>query len=443
MRFLFAKDRAARYMIEAGLARLRLLALAVACLFACSAFAQESLTVVTGYPDDIAAAYQHAFEAAHPGISVEIVKKSGREAFAFLSAPDHGGADVYWAASSNFPKLRDLGAFATLRIDRSQLPGKIGPEQISDPDNKFEAFELAGYGLAYGPQALWKSKSAPTSWHDAAAADLEGQIIMPIASRVGFSPALYEIILQGEGWDKGWALLSEISGNAVLTDTPRGLDPIEAGHAALGLTIDFIALNAAAHGQAIALAYPQKTAFLPAYVAELAGARHAKSAEIFIHFLLSQESQKLLLTPGINRYPVRPDAYAATGAATNPFKLPASMLVAFDPQLAETRHNLDAALFDATIVTPHEKLVALWHKIHAAEKQLAAHPDAKAAQHVAEARKLAGFIPVAQADVDDPAFLARLGQGSGKIPADMVAKWNEELDAAYTKAAALFAEIPN
>jgi ABC-type Fe3+ transport system substrate-binding protein len=411
-------------------------------------FAKDSLTVVTGYPDDFAQSFAQAFEAEHPDIAVQLLHKSGREALAFLSAPDHGGADVYWAASGNFAKLAEHDTFAPLKIDRSALPGKIGPLSFANGEDKnsqdkFEAFELAGYGLAYSAKAAWKDKAPPQSWHDAAAPDLEGQIIMPIDAKVGFASALYEIILQSEGWEQGWALLSEIAGDAVLTGNPHDLAPIETGHAALSLTIDFIALNAAAKGQAIAIAYPQKTAFLPAYVAELANAPHPQAAEAFVAFLLSPEGQKILLRPGIDRYPVRPDAYPANGAGVDPFKLPAASLTAYDPKLTEMRRPLDAALFDAAFVAPHDRLAPLWHKIHAAEKYLKAHPDAAKAQQIAEARRLAGLIPVAEKEARDPAFLMGLTKDSSKISPEIIAKWTSDLATARDKAADLLANVPD
>jgi hypothetical protein len=45
---------------------------------------------------------------------------------------------------------------------------------------------------------------------------------MPLASKVGFSPALYDIILQSEVWEEGWALLSEIGGGPNFS--PRAAD---------------------------------------------------------------------------------------------------------------------------------------------------------------------------------------------------------------------------
>lgn len=399
-----------------------------------SAQAKDSLTVVTGYPDSFVQTFEKAFEAKYPDIAVIVVHKSGRDAFMALSTPDHSGADVYWAASGNFEHLTEKNAFTPLKVDRSVLPGKIGTTPISDPNGRFEAFELAGYGLAYGPKVLWNGKAPPETWADAAKPDLPGKVIMP-TPHVGFASTLYEILLQGEGWDKGWALVSEISGNATLTNGPPALSALESGQAALILTIDFHALDAAAKGKAIALAYPQKTAFLPAYVAQLANAPHPQAAQAFIGFLLSQEGQKLL--PAVERYPVRPDAYAA--GAVDPFKHTA--LAAYDPQLAEARRNLDSALFDAAIAKPHDQLVALWQAIHAAEKKLGTNPSGEAESVILQARQLAGFVPVSETQAHDTKFLAQFTRGHEPL-VEVIATWRSEIDAAHAKALALLTK-PN
>ncbi len=396
-----------------------------------SAQAKDSLTVVTGYPDAVVQTFEKAFEAKYPDVTVTMLHKSGRDALTFLAAPDHGGADVYWAASGNFVHLAQKNAFTPLKVDRSLLPGKLGATPISDANGRYEAFELAGYGLAYNPKALWKDRAPPDSWDDAAKPDLPGTVIMP-TPHVGFASTLYEIILQGEGWDKGWALVSEMSGNAILTNNPPNLSALESGQAALILTIDFHAFAAAAKGKAIAFAYPQKTAFLPAYVAQLANAPHPQAAQNFIAFLLSQDGQKLL--PSVDRYPVRLDAYAA--GAVDPFTR--TSLAAYDAELAEARRNLDAALFDAAITVPHDKLVALWQAIHAAEKKLGANPDGNARSILREARQLAAFVPISETQARDTGFLAQFGHWR-ETPADVIAKWRSDIDAAHAKALALLA----
>ena len=126
-----------------------------------------------------------------------------------LDTPDHGGIDVYWSPSlDNFPALAAKGAFRPVHVDRAVLPGQIGPQPISDPDGRYEAFEVAGYGIALSTSRLAESGLArPTRWRDLAAPACAAKDSLPKPARRSFSPAIYDAILQSEGWVEGWALL--------------------------------------------------------------------------------------------------------------------------------------------------------------------------------------------------------------------------------------------
>ena len=112
---------------------------------------------------------------------------------------------------------------------------------------------------------------------------------MPLAGKVGFSPALYDIILQSEGWEEGWALLSEIGGGSELLASGGGpVGAVKDGRAALGLTIDFLVLQARVNGSPIDFVYPERTAFLPGHIAITATTRQFEFAKAFVHFALSR-----------------------------------------------------------------------------------------------------------------------------------------------------------
>ena len=223
-------------------------AMALSCGLPRSAVGQDaSLIVVTSFPEELTVRYEREFERLHPGVHVQFFWKQSRDALAELSKPEQGGADVYWApALGNFPALRDRGAFRRFSVDRSVLPGRLGNQQLSDPNGFFEAYDVAGYGIVINPGLLKdRSLPEPTSWGDLTKSVYDGQLVMPIASRVGFSPALYDIILQSEGWEAGWSLIAEIAGNAeLLTSGVAPTSLVKEGRAPLGLTIDFFALSA-------------------------------------------------------------------------------------------------------------------------------------------------------------------------------------------------------
>lgn len=404
--------------------------------------ADERLVVVTSFPEELTTRYESEFEKLYPGVHVQFVWKQSRDALALLSGKDQGGADVYWAPSiGNFYILRDRGAFQKLPVDRAALPGRLGEQELSDPNGMFEAYDVAGYGIVVDPAALSRSElKPPRSWVDLASPDYAGRIVMPIPAKVGFSPALYDIILQSEGWERGWALLAEIAGGAELLGS--GLGPtasVAEGRAALGLTIDFFAFGALANGRQISFVYPEKTAFLPAHIAITAGTRHFEAARAFVDFALSIDGQKLMMEADSSRHPARPAAYAGKAAAVvDPFALPTGAFYPYDVEIGRRRPGLVSVLFDVAIAERHAETQRLWRAIHAAEARLAAAPDAAKSAAVARARKLAGFAPVSEAQAKDPVFLDLF---SSREPRDgnLVARWRAEISSARAEALSLVA----
>ena len=150
----------------------------------------------------------------------------------------------------------------------------MGAEELSDPF--FEAYDVAGYGVAVNPTLLKDlGLPAPKAWRDLASPIYAGHLAAPIPSKVGFAPALYDIVLQAEGWENGWALLSEISANAeLLASGPGPTASVREGKFPLALSIDFFALQAQANGMPVAFIYPERTAFLPAHIAITASTRN-------------------------------------------------------------------------------------------------------------------------------------------------------------------------
>lgn len=395
----------------------------------------ESVVVVTSFPEELTTRYEREFERRHPQSHVRFIWKQSRDALAELAKPEQGGADVYWApAPANFALLRERGAFRKISVDRAALPGRLGQQQLSDPAGLYEAYDVAGYGIVANPSALAAAGlSAPRRWRDLASPEYARQLALPIASKVGFSPALYDILLQSEGWDAGWRLLSEMAGEATLLDS--GFAPtasVREGKAALALTIDFFAEIAKANGAAVEMIYPERTAFLPAHVAMTAASQHVAGAQAFIDFLLSTDGQRLMMERDSRRHPARPDAYqSAPQGFANPFALPASTLLDYDSEIGRHRQPLIALLFDLAIVEGHAESAELWRKIHDAEKKFAG--NAKAMTALGEAKRLAGFIPVSESDAGTRTFLERYARRDAIDP-QQIAQWREEIGAARRQA---------
>jgi phosphoglycerate transport regulatory protein PgtC len=402
---------------------------------------ETRIVVVTSFPEELTTRYEQEFEKRYPDIHIQYVWKQARDALAELSKPAQGGADVYWAPTiANFATLRERGAFQKITVDRATLPGRLGSEQISDPAGFFEAYDVAGYGVVMNAKLAASSDlAAPKRWRDLAAPAYARNLAMPIPAKVGFSPALYDIFLQSEGWEAGWALLSEMAGEAALLD--QGALPtvqVRDGKAAFALTIDFFAVSARANGAPIEMIYPERTAFLPAHIAVAASTKHLAAARSFVDFALSGDGQKLMMERDSMRHPARPDAYKnAPAALVDPFELPVSTILDYDMEIGRRRPPLITLLFDLAIVEGHEESAALWRAIHVAQRRGAGGAVKSALE---EAGKLLSFVPVSEREAKDSVFLGAFANRDAVDP-QKIAKWREEIAAARLAAKQKLASV--
>src|SRR4029079_9141752 len=245
-------------------------------------------------------------------------------------------------------------AFAVLKNDKllhkyapkaTGLATKAGSYPINDPDGYFIGFAASGYGIMYNTRYLKANNlPAPREWDDLKKAIYYGHVVFSAPSRSGTSHLTVETILQGEGWDKGWATLLEIGGNfqqvsARCFGVP---DAVNSGQYGVGIVIDVFGLSAKSSGFPVEFVYPTVTAIVPANVGIIANARNQKAAEAFVEFLLSEEGQQILLDPKIQRLPVRLDSYAKAPAGyPNPFKdARLAKGITFNSELSEQRYEL-------------------------------------------------------------------------------------------------------
>jgi ABC-type Fe3+ transport system substrate-binding protein len=413
-----------------------------------SGAAEKRVVVLTSYAEELTSRFQQAFERRHPGSRVEILWRHSADALAYLRGGGSKEVDVYWTpAPRNFALLKAEGKLAPLALDTRALPPTIAGYPISDPEGYFAAFELAGYGIAYHPEAVKKlGLPPPRDWRDLAHPAYRGQVQLPIPGAVGFAPVLIEAVLQSDGWTEGWATLATIASHADFGSGDRtpDTDDVATGRKAARLTIDFFAPPAqrTAHPEAGALAfvYPPKTAFNPAHVAVFADAPHPEMARAFVDFVLSAESQELLLTPDVRRLPVRQEVYAAhPELSAQPF---APGNLAYDDQERRARQGLVAALFDVALVKPHARSAAVWAQLFHAEQ----HGLGKASDRSA-ARALLTQMPV-DASAQQDAALRRLFDFPDRTPGQpapppsaerlaVEAAWQADVAARLEKAATL------
>jgi ABC-type Fe3+ transport system substrate-binding protein len=403
---------------------------------------EDKLIIVTSFSKDLTAPFAQAFEKKHPGTRVEVQNRNTAAAVAFIRETRSNPPDIMWASAPDaFEVLKKNSLLQKYAPKAQGLAAKVGTYPVNDPDGHYVGFAASGYGIMYNTRYLRaNSLPAPKEWDDLKKPVYFGHVGISAPSRSGTTHLTVETILQGEGWDKGWASLLEIAGNfAQVSDRSFGVpDAVNSGQYGIGIVIDFFGLSAKASGFPVEFVYPTVTTIVPANVGIIANAKNPKAAEAFIEYLLSEEGQQILLDPKIQRLPVRPATYdKAPAGYPNPFK-DASLgsRVSFNADLSEARYHLVNSLYDRLITFRLKELNAAWKAIHDAEAKLGQGASREARILLSEARKLATAIPITEKGAVDPAISGSFQQARKDRPvagrqAEFESKWDSFATANY------------
>ena len=388
------------------------LALAIAAGIWGAAAQAGTVTVLTSFPKELTSAYQKAFEAANPGIKVEILNKNTTASVAYVrELPEGQRPDVMWASAPDaFEVLarNKLLQTAPETVNKA-APAKIGNYPLNDPQGLYYGQALAGYGMMWNTRYLKAHKlNAPKEWVDLTRPEYFGHVAISSPSRSGTTQLTVETILQGEGWEKGWNQLLRMMGNAAaVTDrsfaVPAGVNN---GQYGIGIVIDFFGLAGKYSGFPVDFAYPAMTAVVPANIALIAGAKNADEAKKFMTFTMSAAGQQLLFDPKISRLPILPyDQLKAPAGYPVPQEVAKRAKVQFDSNLSESRYAVVISLFDQMVTFRLKELQAATKAIQQAEAALAAKPSAKGKELLEQAKSLAYTPLVGEANVKDEQFL--------------------------------------
>ncbi len=428
-----------------------LLLAAICALSAPAAVAQElenKLVIVTSFSKDLTTPFAQAFQKKYPGVQVEIQNRNTAAAIAFIRETKSSPPDIFWASSPDaFEVLKKNSMLTKYQAKAQGIASKVGSYPVHDPAGYYTGFAASGYGIMFNTRYMRANNlPAPKEWDDLKKPVYFGHVGISAPSRSGTTHLTVETILQGEGWDKGWATLLEMGGNFTqVSDRSFGVpDAVNSGQYGLGIVIDFFGLSAKASGFPVEFVYPSVTTIVPANVGIIANASHPKAAEAFVEFLLSDEGQQILLDPKIQRLPVRATTYAKAPAGyPNPFTDKSlGAKVNFNADLSEGRYELLNSLFDRLITFRLKELNAAWKAIQDAEKTLGANANAAAKKLLADARKLASSAPITEKEASNPTISGAFHEmKKGEKPVGRQAEFEERWDSyavkSYAEAKAL------
>ncbi len=405
-----------------------------------------TVTVLTSFPKELTTAYQKAFEAANPGIKLEILNKNTTASVAYVrELPEGQRPDVMWASAPDAFEVLARNKLLTPAPDtvNKNAPAKIGNYPLNDPQGLYYGQALAGYGMMWNTRYLKAHKiNAPKEWVDLTKPEYFGHVAISSPSRSGTTQLTVETILQGEGWEKGWNQLLRMMGNAAaVTDRSFAVpDGVNNGQYGIGIVIDFFGLAGKYSGFPVDFAYPAMTAVVPANIALIAGGKNADEAKKFMSFTMSAPGQQLLFDPKISRLPILPyDQLKAPDGYPVPQEVAKRAKVQFDSQLSESRYAVVISLFDQMVTFRLKELQAATKAIQQADAALQAKPNAKGKELLDQAKSLAYTPLVGEANVKDEQFLdlfrkSRRDVAVAKELTGMEQIWATKAKANYDKA---------
>ena len=433
-------------MVNRRVALAAALGLSLSTSFATIALAQApagKVTVVTSFSKDVTDPIKKAFEKAVPGVTLEVQNRNTNAGVKYVEETKaNNQVDLFWASAPDaFEVLKGKKLLTPYKPKAAGIPEKIGSYPINDPQGFYFGFAASGYGIMWNDRYAKANKlPEPKDWQDLAKPAFYDHVSIASPARSGTTHLTVETILQGEGWEKGWRTLKDMSGNfRSITERSFGVpEAVNSGQVGVGIVIDFFAFSAQASGFPVKFVYPTVTTVVPANVGIIANPPNKAAAEAFVEFLLSPAGQEVLLDPGIRRLPVNPAVYAKAGADyPNPFTDPRfQKMIGFDVDKSEARTAVVDTLFDQLISFQLDALKGVTKTLHEVDAALAKKPNAQAKAAADEARNLIAAMPVSEAQAASAELRGAFtgGKEKGARQAELESQWANAARENYAKA---------
>ena len=348
-----------------------------------------------------------------------------------------GGTDMY---------LRFAGQGLLHKLDMprpvlDRIRPRLNGIPLYDPEGRWYGPMLSSFGILSNRRVLARiGQAEPVHWADLGRPGLRGWVAAGDPRVTGSVHMVYEIILQGQGWDRGFRTLLRLGANthSFLRDSGTLTRTVSNGEVAAAGNIDAQALGAVARdpdGMGFRLP-PQETVINPDAVAVLKGAPRRQLARAFVEFSLSDAGQRLIfLRPGqpggprrhaLGRLSVVADLYdrfppevRAVGTV-NPFAVRDT--IAYQDQVANGRWDALNDLFGAWVVDAHPELAAAWQAV------LESGPEGPERQRLEEEL----FAPPCP-EAELAAHARSIADDSPRVRTATVTRWGEEARQRYRR----------
>ena len=315
------------------------------------------MNIVSPHSNEIRNEFAQLWKKSHPETSIKWIDQGGtsddlkfvRDQFATRGKDKGIGVDLFFGGGGEtFAELEGDGLLVPLS-EKYGVPDALNGVPLRGKNNDWVAAALSGFGILYNRKiAARDALPIPQTWSDLANPKLQERIELADPRHSGSAHTTYEIILQTNGWENGWKILTAMTGNCrkFATASSEPLQDVKTGEAVFCSAIDFYATTAIEQAGKEKLGYiePQGQNILTADpIGLLPAAPNEKMAREFIKMVMSPAGQKLWFAPKgseggptnatLFRLPALPAAYQ---------DIPAGAWTQTDPFATKTTANYDA-----------------------------------------------------------------------------------------------------
>jgi ABC-type Fe3+ transport system substrate-binding protein len=372
-----------------------IISLVLAFSIAAPVFAADQLIIISPHRKSIQQEFIPTFKAWYKkefktDVEVDWLDQGGTsDDVRFVRAKFKGkktsGIDIFWGGgTTTFLDLNSDGHLAQYKLPNKlskEVPEIAAGTPLFDKSKTWYASAMSSFGIFFNKKMLsFEKLPTPKTWTDLTKPIYNGHISLTDPRRSGSASIMNAIVMQSRGWDKGWELLTQVGGN-VNNYTHSSSAPIKAvvaGDASVAMAIDFYA-NAKIGDlgeKNLGFILPKgQTVLNSDPVAILKGAPNRKTAERFVNYLLSANSQKLLVLPKgsangpkfatLGRVAVNKRTYSETkGKRSNTFNpFSSEKFMDLDLAKASKMQRVFNDLFGAIVIDTHRELRQAWKAV--------------------------------------------------------------------------------
>lgn len=303
----------------------------------------------------------------------------------YQANPETCYIDVFFGGGLDpFENQKQRGQLHPFRLPDEVLdpiPSTLGGFPIVDPDYTFYGAALSSFGILENRRVTEiAGLPAAREWLDLTDPRLFGWVSSSDPRKSGSVHMIYEIILQAYGWEEGWAVIYQMSGNvkSFLQNSSAPTKEVSMGEAAYAVSIDINGMTQQAFlgPENVRFLVPAEVSVInPDGIAIMRGAPNLDVAEAFVTFVMSRRGQSLWMRPkghpggakkfGITRMGILPELYEGDTTELlvplNPFEIESGFT--YDSRLGSARWGVLNDLIGQSVIDVHSHLRRAWRAI--------------------------------------------------------------------------------